>query len=67
MNWLDDLGVKTIYITLGSPWENGFNESFNGRLRDEFLGCESFSTLKEVRVLVEDWRIHYNHVWPHSA
>ncbi len=45
--WLPKLGVKTLYITPGSPWENGYNESFNGRFRDEFLSCEVFYTLKE--------------------
>ena len=67
VQWLKDLGVKTAFIAPGSPWENGFNESFNGRLRDEFLSCESFDTLKEVRALTEEWRIHYNHERPHSA
>ena len=65
--WLADLGVKTAYIAPGSPWENGYNESFNGRLRDEFLRCESFSTLNEAQVLIEGWRVHYNDVRPHGA
>ena len=65
--WLEELGVETAYIAPGSPWENGYNESFNGRLRDEFLSCESFSTLKEAQVLIEDWRVHYNDVRPHGA
>ena len=59
--------MKTAYIAPGSPWENGYNESFNGRLRDEFLRCESFSTLKEAQILIEGWRVHYNDVRPHSA
>ena len=67
VEWLADLGVKTAYIAPGSPLENGYNESFNDRLRDEFLRCESFSTLKEAQVLIEDWRVHYNDVRPHSA
>ncbi len=65
--WLKDLGVKTAYIEPGSPWENGYNESFNGRLRDEFLNGELFHTLTEARVLIEDWRKHYNHIRPHSS
>ena len=65
--WLEELGVGTAYIALGSPCENGHNESFNGRLRDEFLSCESFPTLKEAQVLIEDWRFHYNDVRPHGA
>ena len=67
VKWLDDLGVETKFIKPGSPWENGYNESFNGKLRDELLNRESFSTLREVQVLTEDWRKHYNHERPHSA
>ena len=59
--------VKTAYIEPGSPWENGYNESFNGRLRDELLNGEVFYTLKEAQVMIEDWRNHYNHVRPHSS
>src|SRR5208282_3561874 len=65
--WLPKLGVKTLYITPGSPWENGYNESFNGRLRDEFLNGESFYTLKEAQVMIEQWTHHYNHIRPHSS
>ena len=65
--WLDDLGVKTLYIEPASPWENGYLESFNGKLRDELLNGEMFDTLLEAQVLVERWRIHYNMVRPHSA
>ena len=65
--WLDDLGVKTLYIEPGSPWENGYLESFNGKLRDELLNMEVFDTLLEVQVLVERWRTYYNTVRPHSA
>ena len=65
--WLEELGVETAYIAPGSPWENGYSESFNGRLRDELLNCDSFSTLKEAQVLIEGWRGHYNDVRPHSA
>jgi putative transposase len=66
-DWLHKLKVKTSYIEPGSPWENGYNESFNGRLRDELLNGELFYTLKEAQTIIEDWRNHYNHVRPHSA
>ena len=65
--WLHTLKVKTSYIEPGSPWENGYNESFNGRLRDELLNGEVFYTLKEAQTIIEDWRNHYNHIRPHSA
>lgn len=65
--WLGALGVRTAYIEPGSPWENGYNESFNGKLRDELLNGEIFYTLKEAQVLIEQWRQHYNHVRPHSS
>jgi transposase InsO family protein len=65
--WLDNLGTKTIYIEPGSPWENGFCESFNGKLRNELLNGEIFYTLREAQVLIEQWRQHYNRVRPHSA
>jgi transposase InsO family protein len=65
--WLQKIGVKTLYIEPGSPWENGFNESFNGKLRDELLSGEIFYTLKEAKVLIEQWRHHYNTIRPHSA
>ncbi len=65
--WLPKVGVRTLYIEPGSPWENGYNESFNGRLRDELLNGEIFYTLKEAKVVIEQWRIHYNTVRPHSA
>jgi transposase InsO family protein len=65
--WLSRLGVKTLYIEPGSPWENGYIESFNGKLRDELLGREIFDTLLEAKVLIERWRKDYNHVRPHSA
>ncbi len=58
--WLSRIGVKTLYIEPGSPWENGYNESFNGKLRDEHLNGEIFTTLKEPKVLIEQWRRHYN-------
>jgi transposase InsO family protein len=65
--WLALVGVKTAYITPGSPWENGYNERFNGSLRDELLNGEIFYTLPEARVLIENWRCHYNEVRPHSS
>lgn len=65
--WLTRVGVKTLYIEPGSPWENGYVESFNGKLRDELLNPEIFDTLLEAQVLVERWRRHYNAVRPHSS
>jgi transposase InsO family protein len=65
--WLGRVGVKTLFIEPGSPWENGYVESFNGKLRDELLDREIFYTLKEARVLIESWRRHYNERRPHSA
>ena len=59
--------MKTLYIELGSPWENGYIESFNGKLRDELLNREIFTTLKEAEVLIEQWRREYNHIRPHSS
>ncbi len=66
-DWLEKVGVKTLYIEPGSPWENGYVESFNGKLRDELLNGEIFYTLAEAKVLIERWRQHYNKVRPHSA
>ena len=65
--WLERVEVKTLYIEPGSPWENGYNESFNGKLRDELLNGEIFYSLAEAAVLVEQWRREYNTVRPHSA
>jgi len=65
--WLGRIGVKTLYIEPGSPWENGYNESFNGKLRDELLNGEIFYTVQEAKVLIERWRQHYNTVRPHSS
>jgi putative transposase len=64
---LTRLGVKTLYIEPGSPWENGYCESFNSKLRDELLESEQFSTLYEAQVLIERWRRHYNAIRPHSS
>jgi hypothetical protein len=65
--WLAGTGAKTAYIEPGSPWENGYCESFNSKLRDEFLNGETFYSMKEIRVLAERWRVHYNTVRPHSS
>ena len=65
--WLEQLGIKILFIEPGSPWENGYIESFNGKLRDELLNQEIFTTLKEARVLIEQWRREYNQIRPHSA
>jgi transposase InsO family protein len=65
--WIANVGAKTAYISPGSPWENGYVESFNGKLRDELLNREIFYTLREAQVLIEAWRRHYNAVRPHSA
>jgi putative transposase len=65
--WLGKVGVGTLYIEPGSPWENGYLESFNGKLRDELLAREIFDTLLEAKVLVARWRRHYNAVRPHSS
>jgi len=65
--WLAAAQVKTLFIEPGSPWENGYNESFNGKLRDELLNGEIFYTLKEAQTSIEDWRIHYNTKRPHSS
>ena len=65
--WLEDSGCGTLYIEPGSPWENAYVESFNGKLEDELLNRERFETLKEAKVLVEDHRLDYNHRRPHSS
>jgi transposase InsO family protein len=65
--WIGGVGARTAYIEPGSPWENGYVESFNGKLRDELLDGEVFNTLREAQVLIEQWRLHFNTVRPHSA
>ena len=65
--WIGGVGAKTAYIMPGSPWENGFIESFNARLRDELLDGEIFYSLAEARIIVESWRRHYNTVRPHQS
>ena len=65
--WLKTLDVKPLYIEPGSPWENGYIESFNGKLRDELLNGEIFDTLEEARVIIGQWRHEYNTIRPHST
>src|SRR5947199_10839111 len=61
------VGAKTAYITPGSPWENGYVESFNARLRDELLDGEIFYTLREAQIVIESWRRHFNTIRPHES
>jgi len=65
--WLNRLGIKTLFIEPGSPWENGYIESFNGKLRDELLNLEIFTILTEAKVLIDQWRREYNQIRPHSS
>lgn len=65
--WLGKLNVKPLFIEPGSPWENGYIESFNGKMRDELLNREIFYTLREAQILTERWRKEYNHIRPHSS
>lgn len=66
-DWIGTVGAKTAFIEPGSPWENGYCESFNGRLRDELLNGEIFYSLREAQIIIEEWRKHYNTKRPHSA
>ena len=66
-DWIDAVGAKTAFIEPGSPWENGYCESFNSKLRDELLNGEIFYSLAEARVVIEGWRVHYNTARPHSC
>ena len=66
-DWLQQIGSRTLFIEPGSPWENGYNESFNGKLRDELLNGEIFYSLKEAKIIIEQWRQHYNTKRPHSS
>ena len=66
-DWIAAVGAKKAYIEPGSPWENGYCESFNARFRDELLNGELFYSLREAQILIEQWRVHYNTVRPHSA
>ena len=63
--WIGGVGAKTAFIEPGSPWENGYVESVNGKLRNELLNSEVFNTLAEARVLIEQWRVHYNRASEH--
>jgi putative transposase len=65
--WLASVGSKTLYIEPGSPWENGYCESFNGKLRDECLNQEIYYSLREAQIVIKQWRQHYNTKRPHSA
>jgi putative transposase len=65
--WLRGLGTESLYIEPGSPWENGYCESFNGKLRDELLNGEIFYSLREAQVVIEQWRVYYNTQRPHST
>ena len=65
--WLDQVNVEALYVEPGSPWQNGYIESFNGKLRDELLDREVFDTLTEAKVLIERWRREYNTIRPHSS
>jgi len=65
--WLSRLGVKTLFIEPGSPWEKGYVESFNGKMRDELLNGEIFTTPEEANVSINQWRREYNQIRPHSA
>ena len=65
--WIAAVGAKTAYIEPGSPWENGYCESFNGRFRDELLNGEIFYSLREAQIIIKEWRKHYNTKRPHSA
>src|SRR5918998_6892117 len=66
-DWIAAVGAKTAYIAPGSPWENGYVESFNARLRDELLEGKIFYTLREAEVVIESWQRHYNGVRPHAS
>lgn len=67
IDWIAAVGAKTAYIEPGSPWENGYCESFNGRFRNELLNGEIFYSLREAQIIIEEWRRHYNTKRPHSA
>jgi len=65
--WISAMGAKTAYIERGRPWENGYIESFNARLRDELLDGEVFYSLREAQIVIESWRRHYNRIRPHAS
>ncbi len=66
-DWMGRMRVRTLFIAPGSPWENGYNESFNGKLKDELINREIFYTMREAQILVEQWRREYNTIRPHSS
>ena len=66
-DWIATVGADTAFIEPGSPWENGYCESFNARLRDELLNGEIFYSIKEAQIVIEQWRQHYNTIRPHDA
>jgi putative transposase len=66
-DWIVAVGAKTAYIMLGGPWENGYCENFNSKLREELLNGEIVYTLKEAKIVIEIWRRHHNTAWPHSS
>ena len=66
-DWITAVGAKSAYIERGSPWENGYIESFNARLRDELLNGEIFYTLREAQTVIESWRRHYSTIRPHAS
>jgi len=66
-DWLKRLGIGTLFIESGSPWENGYIESFNGKLRTEFLNTEIFNAVREAKILIERWRREYNMIQLHSS
>ena len=65
--WVSGAGLEALYIEPGAPWENGYAESFNSKVRDELLNAEEFTSLLEARVLAKEWKRDYNHVRPHSS
>ena len=65
--WMAEAGLETLYIEPGAPWENGYAESFNSKVRDELLNAEEFGSLLEAQVLAKEWKREYNHVRPHSS
>jgi transposase InsO family protein len=66
-NWLKKVGIRPIQIYPGSPWENGYNERFNGTLRREVLNAEWFSSIHQAQTVIDKWMQQYNHVRPHQA
>src|SRR5205085_3757051 len=65
--WMASAGLEALYIEPGAPWENGYAESFNSKVRDELLNAEEFASLLEAQVLAKEWKRDYNHVRPHSS